>query len=256
LVTGVQTCALPILLERDGINFIAHRGEQGKEFLASTDMWFRPTNFVTGPDGNLYFTDMHRETIEQPESIPAELKNNIDFMSGSDKGRIFRISPVHPLRQRDLKPKLGKASSAELVELLASTSGWHRQTAHRLLIERQDRSVIPQLRDMAMTNADAVARVNALWVLESLTGLDDPLLLHALHDAQPGVREHALRMAEPFLGKSPAVTNAALGMTKDPEARVAFQLALSLGDLQDSRSLNALAEIIGSRLQEQWFRLA
>src|SRR5258708_8933229 len=45
-------------------------------------------------------------------------------------------------------------------------------------------------------------------------------------------------------------------MTKDPEARVAFQLALSLGDLQDPRSLNALVDIIGSRQQEQWFRLA
>ena len=99
------------VLERDGVNFIAHRGEQGKEFLASTDMWFRPTNFVTGPDGNLYLTDMHRETIEQPESIPEELKKNIDFMSGSDKGRIFRISPVHPLRQRDLKPKLEKPAA-------------------------------------------------------------------------------------------------------------------------------------------------
>ena len=33
-------------------------------------------------------------------------------------------------------------------------------------------------------------------------------------------------------------------------------MALSLGDLHDPRSLNALAEIIGSRQQEQWFRLA
>ena len=244
------------VLGQDGVNFIAHRGEQGKEFLASTDMWFRPTHFAAGPDGNLYVTDMYRETIEQPESIPEELKKNIDFWSGSDKGRIYRISPAHPLRQRDLKPKIGKASSAELVELLASSNGWHRQTAHRLLIERQDRSVIPQLHEMAMTNADPLARVNALWVLESLSALDDPLLLHALHDVHPRVREHALRMAEPFLGKSPVVTNAALGMTKDADARVAFQLALSLGDLQDPRSLNALVDIIGPRLQEQWFRLA
>ena len=97
---------------------------------------------------------MYRETIEQPESIPEELKKNIDFWSGADKGRIYRILPTHPLHQRDLKPKLGKASSAELVELLASSSGWHRQTAHRLLIQRQDRLVIPQLREMAITNAD------------------------------------------------------------------------------------------------------
>ena len=94
------------------------------------------------------------------------------------------------------------------------------------------------------------------WVLESLSALDDPLLLHALRDPHPGVREHTLRMAEPFLGKSPAVTNAALGMTKDPEPRVVFQLALSLGELQDPRSLNGADGNIGSRQQERWFRLA
>jgi putative heme-binding domain-containing protein len=244
------------VLKADGINFIAHRGEQGKEFLASEDMWFRPANFVAGPDGNLYVTDMHRETIEQPESIPEELKKNIDFMSGYDKGRIFRISPIHPLQQRDLKPKLGKASSVELVGLLASTSGWHRQTAHRLLIERQDKSVVPQLKEMAATNMNPLARVNALWVLESFSALDDDLLLHALHDSSAGVREHALRMSEPFLGNSAAVTNAVLAMTKDPEPRVEFQLALSLGEFQDPRTLPLLAEIIGSHQQDRWFRLA
>jgi putative membrane-bound dehydrogenase-like protein len=244
------------VLEKSGINFIAHRGEQGKEFLASTDMWFRPTNFAVGPDGNLYVTDMHRETIEQPESIPEELKKNIDFMSGYDKGRIFRISPVHPLRQRDLKPKLGKASSAELVELLASTSGWHRMTAHRLLMERQDSSVVPQLREMALNNPEPLGRVNALWVLQSMSALDDQLVLHGLHDQHPGVREHALRMAEPFLGKSAAVTSAVLAMTKDPEPRVQFQLALSLGDLDDPRSLQALSDIAASHQDDGWFRLA
>ena len=244
------------VLERDGVNFIAHRSEQKREFMASTDMWFRPTNFANGPDGNLYVTDMYRETIEQPESIPEEIKKNIDFWSGADKGRIYRIVPTHPLRKRELKPKLGKAGSAELVALLAGESGWHRATAHRLLIERQDRSVIPQLREMAMTNANPLARVNALWVLESLSALDDPLVLHALHDTEAGVREHALRMAEPFLEKSAAVTNAVLAMTKDPEPRVAFQLALSLGELNDPRGLEALAEIIESRQQDRWLRLA
>jgi len=34
---------------------------------------------------------------------------------------------------------------------------------------------------------------------------------------------------------------------------VVFQLALSLGDLQDPRSLNALAEIMGSRQQTRGF---
>jgi putative membrane-bound dehydrogenase-like protein len=244
------------VLERNGINFIAHRGEERREFLASSDMWFRPTNFANAPDGNFYVTDMYREFIEEPAYIPEELRKNIDFWSGVDKGRIYRIVPRNPLRRRDLKPRLGKASSADLVGLLSSSSGWHRETAHRLLIERQDHSVIPQLRQMAMTDADPLARVNALWVLESLSALDEGLILHALHDPHPGVREHGVRMAEQFLTASSAVTTAALSMIRDSAPRVAFQLALSLGELQDVRALKALAEIIQPRQQDPWFRSA
>jgi putative membrane-bound dehydrogenase-like protein len=238
------------VLRRDGINFIAHRGEEGKEFLASSDVWFRPCHFAVGPDGNLYISDIYREFIETPESIPEEIKKNMDFWSGVDKGRIYKIVPLHPERTRDLKPNLGKASSQELVDLLASTSGWHRMTAHRLLIERQDAAAVPKLKQMARENPSAQARAQALWVLESQKALDEPLILHALADSDANVREHAIRLAEPFLEKSPAVQSALAKMTRDPEARVQFQLALSLP------RVSALAEIAAQHQQDRWFRLA
>src|SRR5579871_1887937 len=109
----------------DGVTFTAHRAEAASEFLRSTDIWFRPCNFANAPDGNLYLTDIYREFIETPESIPEEIKKYMDFWSGSDKGRIYRIVPNHPMRARDLKPNLGKASTAELVAQLSSTNGWH-----------------------------------------------------------------------------------------------------------------------------------
>src|SRR5690606_27796034 len=65
--------------------------EQESEFLASTDMWFRPTNFTVGPDGALYMVDYYRQHIETPLSIPEDLMEDMDFMAGSDMGRIFRI---------------------------------------------------------------------------------------------------------------------------------------------------------------------
>ena len=106
----------------DGVTFVAHRAEENSEFLASADVWFRPCNFANAPDGNLYITDIYREFIETPESIPEQIKKKMDFWSGVDKGRIYRIVPNHPLRQRDLKPNLGKATTAELVEQLSSTN--------------------------------------------------------------------------------------------------------------------------------------
>src|SRR5947209_5256017 len=108
-----------------GVTFGAHPAKAGVEFLASTDVWFRPCNLVNAPDGNLYTLDFYREVIESPEYIPDAIKKLIDFHSGDTKGRIYRIAPNHPLRRGDLKPRLGSASIAELVKQLENPNGWN-----------------------------------------------------------------------------------------------------------------------------------
>lgn len=70
----------------------AHRTGDEVEFLASTDVWFRPCNFANAPDGNLYFTDIYRQVIETPESIPEEIRKKINFYNGDTLGRIYRIA--------------------------------------------------------------------------------------------------------------------------------------------------------------------
>ena len=100
------------VLKPDGVSFSASRAKDGVEFLASTDAWFRPCNLANAPDGNLYVTDIYRLFIETPESIPEELKKNMDFWAGDTMGRIYRIVPNKPMRQRDLKPQLGAATTS------------------------------------------------------------------------------------------------------------------------------------------------
>ncbi|MES2707892.1 MAG: PVC-type heme-binding CxxCH protein [Verrucomicrobiota bacterium] len=70
--------------------------ERDREFLASTDTWFRPVSFTTGPDGALYIADMCREYIEHPDSLPPNLKSRMDLNSGNDRGRIWRVKPAGP----------------------------------------------------------------------------------------------------------------------------------------------------------------
>src|SRR4030095_8519087 len=80
-------------LERRGAGFCATRADAGVEFVASTDNWFRPVNFVNAPDGTLHVLDMYRETIEHPASIPDDIKAQLDLRSGRDRGRIYRLAP-------------------------------------------------------------------------------------------------------------------------------------------------------------------
>ena len=243
------------VLTPDGVTFIAHRAEKDSEFLASTDIWFRPCNFANAPDGNLYITDIYREFIETPESIPEQIKKKMDFWSGSDRGRIYRIVPNHPLRHGELKPNLGKMPAAELVTQLASTNGWHRQTAQRLLVERQDRAAVPLLKDLARKSEFPQARLHALWTLEGLSALDPESVMAALKDPHPGVREHALRLAEEF-SSAPPVVSAALALKNDADPRVLYQLSLTLGQLKDPRALAVLTDLARDHGGEPWFRVA
>ncbi len=80
------------MLEPHGVSFRARPGEQGREFLASRDSWFRPVDLVDGPDGALYVADMYRAVIEHPDWVPPEDRNPTNLRDGDDRGRIYRIA--------------------------------------------------------------------------------------------------------------------------------------------------------------------
>ena len=244
------------VIRPDGPTFAAHRARENVEFLASTDVWFRPCNFANAPDGNLYFTDIYRQVIETPESIPEEIRKKIDFFNGDTLGRIYRIVANHPLRQGNLKPNLGAASSAELVKQLANPNGWHRWTAHRLLLERQDHAAIADLRAMAAAGLSPEARVHALWLLRAYAALLPAEVERATQDADPRVREQALQLSESFLNDSKPLSSGLAVLAADPDARVRFQAALTLGELRDNRALVTLADLAHRDATDPWFRIA
>ncbi|MFN8707107.1 MAG: cytochrome C, partial [Planctomyces sp.] len=77
----------------NGVGWTASRIDPGTEFVASSDIWFRPVQFANAPDGCLYILDMYREVIEHPASLPPEIKQHLDLTSGRDRGRLYRICP-------------------------------------------------------------------------------------------------------------------------------------------------------------------
>ncbi len=242
-------------LTPDGVTFKAARAKEATEFLASEDQWFRPCNFANAPDGNLYFMDIYRLFIETPESIPEEIKKGMDFYAGDTMGRIYKLTSKNPRTKRDLKPRLGTASTEELVKTLEHENGWHRTTAQRLIVERQDKSAIPFLRQFFEQTQSPLGKIHALWTLEGLSALEEPLVLKALKDQHPRVREHAVRLSENF-SKSRTMQSAVMAMANDPDVRVQFQTAFTLGQMKDNQTLDALAGLAMKHAENQWFRLA
>jgi putative membrane-bound dehydrogenase-like protein len=210
-------------LEPKGLTWSAVRAEKGREFLASRDVWFRPVQLANGPDGCLYVVDMYRELIEGAAFLPPQLLKFVDLAGGIDRGRIWRIVPDKFARPKP--PQLGKATTAELVALLESPNGWTRDTAARLLYQRQDKSAIRPLRDMFHSGDSPLARMHAL---SALHGLGQSHASQALGDSDARVREHALRLLE-----GSTLLPRFERLVSDPSARVRYQLAFTLGGLED-----------------------
>jgi len=237
----------------DGVRVTARSAEEGREFLASRDTFFRPVQMANGPDGCLWIIDMYRELIEGAAFLPPQILKHMDADSGFDRGRIWRVVPEG--HKPDMR-RVSKATTAELVALLEHQSGWHRDTASRLLYQRQDRSAIPLLQHLAAHAKTPLGRTHALAALAGLGALGPDLVLAALADPEPRVREHALRLAEPFCQVDARVQDRLEEMAGDPDPLVRYQAAFSLGELPGTKPANALAALAVRDGADSWMRVA
>jgi putative membrane-bound dehydrogenase-like protein len=240
-------------LEPNGLSLTARRADQGPEFLASTDIWFRPVQFANAPDGCLYVVDMYRSLIEDTAFIPPAIVKHLDISGGFDMGRLYRIAPEG--YQRRPPPRLGKATTAELVALLEHPNGWHRDTASRLLYQRQDPAAVAPLRKLAVESKSSLGRMHALYVIDGMKALDVATVLYGLRDADAHVREHALRLAEAFESDA-RIRDRMEEMCRDPDQRVRYQLAFSLGAIKGPMPNRALVMLARRDGGDSWFRLA
>lgn len=244
------------VLSPDGVTFSSRPARTGQEFLASRDGWFRPVFAANGPDGALYVVDMYRRNIDHPQYLPESSRPLLDFESGKDRGRIYRIvsggwkGSSGPVR-------LDRLSAPELAQALEHPNAWRRETAQRLIVERGDRRAVPHLRKLAEESRSEAARIHALWTLDGLGALETSAIGSALRDAHPAVRENAVRLVEPRARASSELLEAVAALAGDPDVRVRFQSALALGEGSgDPRVIAALAAIARRDGANSWVRAA
>jgi len=246
------------LLKNDGASFKAVRaGQTNKEFLASTDAWFRPVNMYVGPDGALYVTDYYRQIIEHPEWMSEEAVKSGELYNGSDRGRIYRIS------RTDAKPvtwtkdlKLGKATDQALVDELSNPNSWWRINAQRLLVDRASEQIATTLGKQATDATSPYGRLHSLWTLEGLGKLTPTLIEHALKDPEAGIRENAIRLAELHFKEVPELVEALLPLQADSDPRVRYQLLCTLGFLETPGSAEARRNILFRDIDDNWIQIA
>ncbi len=234
-------------LEQQALSFAAEHvvSDQRQEFLASTDNWHRPVNFVNAPDGMLHLVDMYRETIEHPWSIPDDIKAQLDLLSGRDRGRIYRLVPPEFAAgyQPPAVPSLSAATTERLVGLLASPHGWWRETARRLLWERRDDAAPRMLKNLLRSAQRPLTRLDALWTLEGLEALDIADLQAVADSREPRLRRQVVRLAARHTQSDAAFRDLIRSALDDDDVRVRFEAVLALASPLSDTEVASLAQV-------------
>jgi putative membrane-bound dehydrogenase-like protein len=217
------------------------RGEEiypQSEILASTDERFRPVNLYTAPDGSLYILDMYHGVIQHKEYLTSYLREQAEnrqlHKHNSTLGRIYRLrwadKPLAP------KPQLETKTAAQLVPYLAHANGWYRDTARRLIIQQNDKSVVAGITRLVQQAPDHRAQINALWALEGLNAINAQSISAGLNTAHPKVQISAIALLAHLPKTEQQQFAPRLAELAKSDYEVALQLALSAGELKiDSR---------------------
>ena len=199
------------------------------DFLQANDAWFMPVVQKTGPDGSLYIVDWYDRyhCYQDANRDPA----GIDRL----KGRIYRVR----YDKNKLVPveDLAKKSAAELVDLLGHDNVWHRETARRILTERQLEGQAPALTKLALdAETPRTKRLNALYTLISANMLAEPPARLLFDDADPTVRAWVVRYAGSLGEKaSKRAASRVQQQASDSHPDVALQVAIALGKFAKSQ---------------------
>jgi len=230
-----------IVSEKDGI-VTADNATQEREFLTSTDERFRPVQATNAPDGSVYLVDMYRGIIQHSSFLTHYLVANIEARKLDqpiDQGRIWRIVP--DTSKRLPAGRKVPADTEGRIAMLSHASGWHRDTAQRLLVESADPKAAPALTAL-LQSADAMplARLHALWTLDGLGALTPEVLRTALKETDLSLKAAAVRLAGRDLAPD------LLAMTTETDALVRAQLAIKLSSLNLPDADAALAKLLAT----------
>jgi hypothetical protein len=174
------------VIERRGSGFTE---TDGWNVAASDDEWFAPVHAEVGPDGALWLLDFYDFIIQHNPTPAGPIAQGYQYLNGRGnayesplreqrRGRVYRIvwkgaTPYTPL-------SLSVSEPMGLTAALRHDNMFWRLTAQRLLVERGQTDVVPQLITIVDDRAvDAIGlnspAVHALWTLHGLGALDGAL---------------------------------------------------------------------------------
>lgn len=233
-------------LERDGSTY-AGSGEP--DFLTANDAWFMPVVQKTGMDGRLYILDWYdryhcyQDANRDPKGI--------DRL----KGRLYRVR--HKEFPQVTAWDLSKETDDQLIEHLGAGNDCRRQTAQRLLFERQMADInnpaagVPKrtaTREKLRLLIEAKdtphnQRMHALWVLVSTGEIEEGQTLSLLKNGDESVKPWIVRL----LGNAGRASEAQMAtidkLAADGSPDVKLQIAIAARKIDGVDPLPLLVKV-------------
>ncbi|WPP51674.1 PVC-type heme-binding CxxCH protein [Catalinimonas niigatensis] len=240
------------IIEKEGAGFVE---KNGGNLLVSADDWMSPVEARVGPDGAVWVADWYNFIIQHnPTPTPERGGYNAETGEGNayvnplrdrQHGRIWRIvykeaEPYEPMQ-------LSMDDPEALVEALSNDNMFWRLTAQRLLVERGETDILPELYDLVEDRkADDMGLNNgalhALWTMHGLGVLEDGvneeayrIAVAALNHPAAGVRKAAVQV----MPRTPWANQAILKsqVVNDPDPHTLMAATLALADMPTSDGL-------------------
>lgn len=241
-------------IEKNGAGFVE---KDGWNLLASSDEWVSPVEAKVGPDGAVWVLDWYNFII-QHNPTPTPERGGFKGENGSgnayenplrDKahGRIWRV--VHKDAKAYEPLKLDKNKPGQLLENLGNDNMHWRLTAQRLLVERGETDVLPELYSMVKSKKEDEmglnpAALHALWTLHGLQALDGSnkealeIAVGALKHPVAAVRKAAIQVLPKTPETFQALRQAGSFRDTDPNTRMAA--VLTLKEVEPSEELGKM----------------
>ncbi len=176
----------------------ATQAYEGKEFIASTDVAFRPVNLYNGPEGAMYIVDLHKGVIQHRAYMSPYLREKIEELqldTITGLGRLLRV-----MRKGSNVPVGSRFETSELSDVAASLNHpdvWVRDKAQQFLVQNQMKEAIPLLEEVLGSDQFSIGQIHALWTLDGLDALSYTVLKEVIKKDNP----HLSGLAFSFLDK-------------------------------------------------------
>jgi putative membrane-bound dehydrogenase-like protein len=232
--------------------------------FASDDEWTAPIMAEVGPDGNVWVLDWYNFIVQHnptPQGFETGKGRAYETKLRDKKyGRIYRVVPdtkpsFAPRKQRPTQDatQLSRSGRRPLVDALQDPTMQVRLHAQRLLVERGDNDIVPDLItllqdksvDAIGLNVAAIHALHTLHGLGQLSSVDSPAIAavrNALSHPSAGVRLNAIRVLPETQGTFDAIEKA--GSLSDEDAQVVLAALLKMSDTQDAEAGPAIGPVL------------